>query len=487
MVNRWAFVAGHLGGDRKATANASTVFSAAAISAVTGATTPPGFYGALNTLVNSLRDGHTTLGVSASGQTAFPEALSAWGAFSGRLDVCFGLAENDLPGAASGPVYAVFWVAPNSAVGPALGAPPLVPGDMLTQVDGLTPDAWLDAVGPRFRETLPNDPTSEPAGRALLLASALGRYATTAVFSSCTAAGACTTKTVQVASITYGQASGTGARNATTDSRLCAGRFTDSATTWSPTDDELGADTPVFETVGNVATVEFDGFEAATDDKNPTDPYHAWVDPIFMALTSGESVLFDARLGHGGNSLLGTYLVHQIRGQSAPYFTLAMPRGTWDDPDPTWLFDSSLATCAQGDWWIPDLCGWTGGQIDEPELSSAPATGVKIAWVNGADVSMNDIVPRDLQGALNVRVFGPHPTTGAYGVISQIPPMVAGWLPGSIQTLDMRFGSSFSTATNAPWASGTGVAPDQVVLQKVSDILAGTDTVLAAVGTWLAQ
>ena len=358
---------------------------------------------------------------------------------------------------------------------------------MLTQVDGLTPDAWLDAVGSRFRDTLPNDPTSEPAGRALLLASALGQYATTAVFSSCTAAGACTTKTVLVADVTYAQSTGAGNPNATTDSRLCAGRFTDAATTWAPNDDESSVDTPVYETVGNVATVEFDGFEAATDDTNPTNPYHAWVNPIVMALTSGQNVLFDARLGHGGNSVLGTFLVHQVRSENAPYFTFAMPRGTWDDPDPTWLFDPSLATCAEGNWWDPDLCGWTGGQIDEPTLSSTPATGVKIAWVDATDLSMNDIVPRDLLGAPNVRIFGPHPTSGAYGTISQVPAMVAGWSPGSIQTLDMRFGSSFTTAVAAPWASGTGVPPDQVVLQKISDILGGTDTVLTAATTWLAQ
>jgi hypothetical protein len=487
MVSRWAFIAEQLGGDRKATANASTVFSGAAVSAVAGATTPPGFYGGLNTLVNTLRDGHTGLGVSPSSATAFPEGLEPFDSYSDRLDLCFGLAQDDLPGAAGGPVYAVFWIAPNSAVGAALGATPLVPGDMLTQIDGVTPDAWLDAVGSRFRETLPNDPASEPAGRALLLASALGRYATTAVFSSCTAAGTCTTKTIQVASITYAQASGAGLRNATTESRLCAGRWTDSVTTWAPSNDESSADAPVFESVGNVATVEFDGFEAANDDTNPTDPYHAWVDPIRMALAGGQNVLFDARLGHGGNSVLGAYLVHQIRDESAPYFTLAVPRGTWGNPDPTWLFDPSLATCADGDWWVPDLCGWTGGQIDEPTLSSAPATGVKVAWINAADVSMNDIVPRDLLGAPNVRIFGPHPTMGAYGIISQIPPVGPGWLPGSVQTLDMRFGSSFTTAVAAPWQSGTGVPPDQIVLQKISDILASTDTVLTAARTWLAQ
>jgi hypothetical protein len=50
----------------------------------------------------------------------------------------------------------------------------------------------------------------------------------------------------------------------------------------------------------------------------------------------------------------------------------------------------------------------------------------------------------------------------------------------------MRFGASFGAAVEEGWASGVGVAPDKVVTQKVSDMLAGTDTVLAAAQAWLA-
>jgi hypothetical protein len=233
--------------------------------------------------------------------------------------------------------------------------------------------------------------------------------------------------------------------------------------------------------------VEFDGFLSTPDFTNPADAYHAWEAPMEQALTSGQGILFDARLGHGGFLNLGDYLTNQIRGTASPYYAFAVPRGTWDDADPTWLFDPSLAACVNGSWWDPDLCGWTSGGLDAPTLGTPPAAGVKIAWVDGIDVSMNDIVPRELVGASNVRIFGPHPTTGAYGEVSLVPSMVAGWSPGSTQVLDTRFGSSFATAVAAPWASGTGVAPDQVVLQKVSDILAGTDTVLAAARAWLTQ
>jgi hypothetical protein len=485
LVNRWAFVAEHLGGDRKAASNAPGIFSNVAVSALASATTAPAFYGGLNTLVNQLHDGHTGLGVSPSDATQFYEAVTSSSAYSSLLDLCFGLAENDLPGADGELVYAVFWLAPESAVGSAQGGT-LVPGDMLTEIDGMSPDAWLDTVGPRFREKLPNDPSSDPTGRALLLAPMIAKYASTATFSSCTATGSCTNKNVAVGDIAYAILTGTGYGSATTDSRLCSGRFRDPVSTWTLLDDEGTHDVPVTQSTGGISIVEFDGFEAAYDSSEPSNPYHAWVNPMNDALTSGQNILFDARLGHGGLFSLGAYLVHEIRGTASPYFTFAVPRGTWDEIDPAWLFDASLATCVETNDNGDDLCGWTGNQMDEATLANPPAGNVKVAWLNSRDVSMNDIVPRDLLGGPSFRVFGPLPTTGAYGEISEVPPIDPSWLPGSIQVLDMRFGSSYETAISAPWASGTGVPPDQVVVQKMSDLLLGTDTMLAAAEAWLA-
>jgi hypothetical protein len=490
MVNRWAFIAQHLGADRKAAANAATVFSTTAVAAVAGATAAPAFYGGLNTLVSSVRDGHTSLGVSQSGDTVFFEALSSFGSYSGSLDVCFGLAEDDVSGAAGRPVYAVFWMAPMSALGSAFGGT-IAPGDMLVQVDGLAPDAWLDTVEPRFAYSVPNDATAEPAARALLLARALAKYATTAAFSSCTAQGACTTKTVPVAGIldaflTGSTFQGTSYQGATASSRRCSGRFVDSVAAWTTANDETAYDVPVVDTSGGVTAVEFDGYEGQYS-ATATGNYPTWTTPMDQATASGQNLLVDARLGHGGLFLLGRYLVHRIRGTASPYFGYAVPRGTWDDPDPSWLFDPSAAECADGNYDAPDFCGWSGGNSDGSTLASPPAAAVKIAWVNGNDISMNDITPRDLLGAPNVRVFGGVPTWGAYGEVSQVPPIGPGWAPGSIAVLDIRFGSNFATAIAAPWGSGTGVPPDQVVLQKVSDILAGTDTVLTTARAWLSQ
>ncbi len=484
LVRRWAFVAQHLGGDRGAATRAGSVFSPSAVSALTSGATP--LYRGLNALVAGVRDGHTELGFPPSAGTALSVGMAPFNATSGILDLCFGLAEDDVGGTSASPVYAVFWVAPDSLVGAAKGGT-LAVGDVLTAVDGLSPDAWLDAVGPSYRDTLPNDPRSEPAGRALFLATALGKYASTAELSSCDATGACTKKTLDVGALTFAIATGKGPSGATAGTRRCMGRFTDAVSTWTAADDALLYDLAAFESVGGVASVEMDGFHPAADDADRALPYPTWQTPWTQALTSGEPLLVDARYGHGGYVSLIRFVTHQIRGPASPYSMLAMPRGEWDDIDPAWTTSPGLAACVGTSNVAPDLCGWATSLNDASPTTTPVAAGVKIAWVDGYDVSANDITPRDLQGAPNVVVFGGLPTTGAYGEISELPPLAAGWTTGAIQVTDARFGSSFDAAVASPWASGTGVVPDQVVLQKVSDLLAGTDTVLAAARAWLTR
>jgi hypothetical protein len=484
LVSRWAFVAEHLGGDRQMAANAPNVFTTTAVSALASETTAPGFWGGLNTLVTSLRDAHTGLGIAPSDGTLFAEGLEIPGAYSGLLDICLGLAEDDLPSGTGAPVYAVFWVAPESPVGPAFGGTPLAVGDMLTEVDGLSPDAWMNGVRPRFGYTLPTDPTSEPASRALIFADAMAKFASAVSFSSCASDGTCTTKQVAVGSLTSAILTTAEYASATSSSRFCTGRFTDSVSTWTPSDDESSVDVPQIETVGNITSVEFDGFEGAFVATSPSAPFPTWQTPMLEAVSMQTNILFDARLGHGGEPFLGSYLAHLIRGTSDPYFALAEPRGTWDVIDPSWLFDSSVATCVDES---AGFCGWLSGTSDESLFASPPAGSFKVAWVNATDLSQNDITPRYLLGASNVQIFGPHPTSGAYGERVYIPAYVAGWALGKTQTLDTRFGSSFATAVAASWESGTGVPPDQVVLQHVSDMLAGNDTVLAAATAWLNQ
>jgi hypothetical protein len=318
----------------------------------------------------------------------------------------------------------------------------------------------------------------------MILARLMSKYASSAVFSSCTALGVCTQTTVPVGEITYEEVNGLGYKTATWNSRICSGRFLDAVSTWTTADDDEDYDVPLTETVGGITSVEFDGFQGAYDSMSKT-PYHAWEDPFTQALTSGSPVLIDARQGHGGRFELGYWLDSQIRSTTDPYACFAVPRGDFDDIDPSWLFDPSFSSCVLSSSSSPTLCGWTGGNIDQADLATPPGATVQIAWVDGNDVSMNDITPRNIAEAPNVRIFGPHPTSGAYGEHSELPPILGPWSAAGIQTLDMRFGATLPAAMGAPWASGTGVAPDQIVTQKVSDILGGNDTVLEAARAWL--
>jgi hypothetical protein len=232
-----------------------------------------------------------------------------------------------------------------------------------------------------------------------------------------------------------------------------------------------------------VTGIQFDGFEALYSSQNG---WRAWQDPWSQSLTSGARVMVDARLGHGGKFALGKWLFHLLRGTGQPYGAFAMPRGAYDDPDPPWLFGSSWDACGTGE---SDLgaCAWTGGQTTFTTEASPAGEGIKIAWIDGNDVSMNDIVPRLLSGRASFRIFGPHPSHGAYGEVSALPPVLPAWSRGTVQVLDMRFGPTPADARAAPWESGKGVPPDTVVVQKVSDMLADRDTVLEAAKAWVSQ
>ena len=485
LVHRLELEVEYLQGAREAAAAAPSIFTSAFVASTTSATTSTAFYGALNEAVAGIRNGHTTLGHPiASGPTAFYPLVDPWGnPWSGYLDVCLGLAQDDLPTGTGASTYAVYWMAAGSAVAGTLHV-----GDMLTEVDGMAPDAWVTAMKARYSPMLPDDPASEPTGRGTELADLLSRFATSATFSSCTAAGACTTVMVAPAKIAHAILTGAGPSSATTFSRTCSPRFVDAISTWTPADDDAPFDVPQYAQVGGLATVELDGFQGAEDTSDPSDPYHAWAAPFDAAFAAGTNVLIDARQGHGGAFVLGNWLAQQIRGTADPYDAFAAPRGDFDLADPAWLFDPSLAACLGTSSSTDTMCGWiSGAASDSSTLASPPAGAVKVAWVNGNDLSMNDITPWKLKGAANVQIFGPHPTTGAVGEVSDLPPIVGSYKMGSLQTLDIRFGQDFATAVASPWATGTGVPPDQVVTQKVSDLLTGHDTVLEAARAWLLQ
>jgi len=472
LVGRWAFQAQSLLSDRQAVVTAVKTFTGIA-PGFTAQTSPRGYYGQLNQLVTGLRDSHTTLGEPPSVNTVlYPLANGA----SGPLDLCFGLADDDLDTGET--VFAVFSVGTKPSISEVL-----LPGDVLTAVDGLAPLAWLTAYAARLLPYQPSDPAADPSHLARLLPKLLGHWASSVTFSRCQPGGGCSPlPAIALGDQVYQLVSTTGGYDGSTET--CALRFQPSVP--GAPSDAATVDVPAVQIVpGGITSVQFDGFEGAYDGTQ-ANPWSGWEGPMASAFTGGAPVLVDARLGHGGLFVLGEWLFQLLRGTDQPYGVFAVPRGAYDDPDPPWLLSANLGACGSlGPG--ANLCAWTGGQTAFTVDASPAGEPSKIAWVNGDDLSMNDIVPRLMQGRTAFRVFGPHASHGAYGEISQLPPITSSWGAGSMQVLDMRFGATLAAAEAATWQSGQGVVPDQVVLQKVSDILANKDTVLTAAQTWLAQ
>ncbi len=479
-IARWAFQAQSLLSDRQAVATAMETFSDV-VPALSAETSPRRYYGKLNQLVNGLRNSHTELGSPSSYGSVFQPLVYGGYGQSGPLDVCLGVAENDL--GAGETMFAVFAVGDSPSTDKVLAE-----GDVLTSVDGLSPTDWLDVVASRFTDTQPPDPAADPMYRALILSNLLGRYATSVTFSRCQSAGASSAcaplPPILIADAVYQLIRSTGTFKGDTIS--CSPRFLPAVA--MPPDDEATYDVPVVEApvaTGGITTVQLDGFLSDYDPYS-SDPWGSWEDPMTSAFQGGSRVLVDARLGHGGYLDLAVWLFRLLRGTDQPYGMFAAPRGAYDDLDPAWILSAKVGDCQAGDYGVGP-CGWLGNASAFTTDASPDGEPSKIAWLNGDDVSANDIAPRLLQGRKAFRVFGPHPTQGAYGELSYLPPIDSSWTVGTLQAFDTRFGATLAEAQAARWESGHGAIPDQVVLQKVSDILAHQDTVLAAARAWLAQ
>jgi hypothetical protein len=122
----------------------------------------------------------------------------------------------------------------------------------------------------------------------------------------------------------------------------------------------------------------------------------------------------------------------------------------------------------------------------EPALRGVAAT-TRVAVVNSLDVSGNDFTSRlfTYRGG-PTKIFGPAPTYGAFGPIASLPSHLDELSGGSMQFWDSAF-VVLPEDDPAGFATGVGVPPDQVVLQRQSDALLGVDTALEAARAWLLE
>jgi hypothetical protein len=282
----------------------------------------------------------------------------------------------------------------------------------------------------------------------------------------------------------------------------CAERFLDTVPPAAATDEGDSVATGTVQ--GDILGVQFDGTD--TD-------FAAWekqVVPAFSTSPLPAKVLFDVRQGDGGFAEDSELIAEEIRDRSQPVGDAGFPVGNWDGSDTVAGTVAVLAaaspSCEQvsdtteetspcdlvvedyflGDWFQQ------AGFLESMESPSTPLTaftpggvGARVAWLQAADVSANDYLAALIQGRTNQRVFAPGPTSGSFGTISSISPMLMGWHGGTIQMTDSLWGADLAALPTATYRSGVGVLPDEIIAQTMSDAMKGVDTMITAAEAWL--
>jgi hypothetical protein len=472
IVDRFVQLASHTLANRKALAGESASWVSSMNALVNADATPHSFWSGLNLLTNQLRDAHTHLGSPSADASYFAARPPRE---SGALDVCWGPMADDVEGGSVG--YGVIYAGGK----PVPGAPMLHPGDILETIDGGDPRAWASAVWALYGEPVPDDPDADMGPESVALSGMLTHLASTVGIRRCAADGTCTSLPPIAIGSLAAQAVDAGA-SITGSTSTCTIRFSSPVTgALSEASPYAGITEDLFaysRIDGSTLGLAFNGFENETN---------AWQSPIAAAeALPHANVLVDARDGHGGEIGLAEVLYQQFRDQSDPMFLFLAGRGSLDAPDTPALvsFDWSACGTASANRW---MCVWSDIFAYVPNTSTAPFGSSRVAWLDANDVSCNDMVPLLLNGRVNLRIFGPLPTYGAIGNDVTTPAPMPGWSSGSIAVADGRMGSDATTAENAAWLSGVGVAPNQVVVQTVSDALAGTDTIVTAARAWLEE
>ncbi|MBM4374275.1 MAG: hypothetical protein FJ095_04255 [Deltaproteobacteria bacterium] len=109
--------------------------------------------------------------------------------------------------------------------------------------------------------------------------------------------------------------------------------------------------------------------------------------------------------------------------------------------------------------------------------SSSHDPALPVAVLLHRDGSASDFFPYGIKGASpKVRIFGAGPTAGAFSTYYTLDP------PGS---LAFQLASGDSIGADGSPLLGHGVEPDEVVLQRQSDLVAGRDTMVQRAVDWL--
>jgi hypothetical protein len=181
---------------------------------------------------------------------------------------------------------------------------------------------------------------------------------------------------------------------------------------------------------------------------------------------NARGVLLDHRAGSGG-TLDGAVTLTRLVSPERTVLVFASPTpwGTWDGP-------SSTAEATK--LYEVLLPGWAKMEIGAPDHDPT----LPVALLLHRDGSASDFMPFAMKGSPKVRLFASQPTAGAFSTYFQMSYWAGiGW----------QVASGDSISATGETLIGNGVAPDELVVQKQSDLLGGKDSIHEAALAWVRQ
>ena len=179
-------------------------------------------------------------------------------------------------------------------------------------------------------------------------------------------------------------------------------------------------------------------------------------------------VVLDHRKGNGGSGPQGSTSIADpiLAFVKPPTLFGVMPfRQAADEEGPATLSEGlDLVEAYQN-----TSLAWRGG-------GTSPRSDVPVALLITRDVSFSDLFPYAFKGAERVRIFGPNPTNGAFSTFFGM---------GYWYGFNYQLAAGDTIGADGLSLSGRGVTPDQVVFPRQSDLVAGTDTLVAEALSWI--
>lgn len=406
------------------------------------ATTPWAFWNTFAKAVSQLQDSHTlAIGVP-----------SYSGAYGKAFPICFveGSADSSHALVPAHPEYADVLV---SHVGPYdnLG---IKAGDRLVSVDGMHPIAWMKNF-PDFPWLTPKESDPEAHGITVeSLQTAIRALASTVQVIRCSPASCSPPETIDLANLPDGMM---------TEHPVCDHRPSFHLAKGNPDPvlhnfegvyhGELADSAPGEDLYGMIwnDTMWYDG-------PNP------WQQAYDTFRTKAKGLVLDHRRGDGGTAMGSAYLTELSRYPT----TVAV----WSTIGTLGLFDSPYS---QDD----GLAFFDLLKNDDSRAfvvgSTTPREDMRIAVLLARDMSGSDFFPFGVKGAPNTKLFG-RQTSGAFSTFHVLE--AQGFFYWSLASGD------FVGPDGVPHL-GHGVVPDEVIVPKQSDLLAGKDTVYERALAWV--